>query len=62
MIVIIDYGVGNLFSLSSSFNQIGYETVISGDAKVISKADKLLRWKPVAFINALLPEMAAAYT
>ncbi len=42
MIAIIDYGVGNLFSLSSSFKAIGVETVITGDADVIKKADKLI--------------------
>lgn len=42
MIAIIDYGVGNLFSLSSSFKAIGAETVITGDAETIKKADKLI--------------------
>ncbi len=42
MIAIIDYGVGNLFSLSSSFKAIGADTVITGDPEVIKKADKLI--------------------
>ena len=42
MICIIDYGVGNLFSLKSSFNAIGAEIVVSGDEKVIRSADKLI--------------------
>ena len=42
MIAIIDYGVGNLFSLSSSFKAIGADTVITGDPKVIEQADKLI--------------------
>lgn len=42
MIAIIDYGVGNLFSLSSSFKSIGYDTVITGDEAIIKKADKLI--------------------
>lgn len=42
MVVIIDYGVGNLFSLSSSFKAIGIDTVISGDEGVIASADKLI--------------------
>ncbi len=42
MIVIIDYGVGNLFSLSSSFKAIGAEVAVSGDPEVIKKADKLV--------------------
>ena len=42
MICIIDYGVGNLFSLKSSFNAIGAEIVVSGDENVIKSADKLV--------------------
>lgn len=42
MVVIIDCGVGNLFSLSSSFKAIGVNTVISGDEGVIASADKLI--------------------
>ena len=42
MIGIIDYGVGNLFSLKSSFAAIGAETFVSGDAAVLAKADKLI--------------------
>ncbi len=42
MIAIIDYGVGNLFSLSSSFKAIGADTVITGDVNIIKQADKLI--------------------
>ena len=42
MIVIVDYGVGNLFSLVSSFSAIGEKAVASGDAEVIRKADKII--------------------
>ena len=42
MIAIIDYGVGNLFSLSSSFKSIGADTVITGDPEIIRKAEKLI--------------------
>ena len=42
MIAIVDYGVGNLFSLSSSFAAINAETVVTGDAEVIRKADKII--------------------
>jgi len=42
MIAIIDYGVGNLFSLKSSLSAIGAETVVTDDAKVIKNADKIL--------------------
>ena len=42
MIAIIDYGVGNLFSLKCSFAAIGETAVVSGDPKVIKSADKLV--------------------
>ena len=42
MIVIIDYGVGNLFSLTSSLRAIGAEVTVSGDPGMIRKADKLI--------------------
>ena len=42
MIAIIDYGVGNLFSLTSSFKAIGEEVIITGDVEMIKKADKLI--------------------
>ena len=42
MIAIIDYGVGNLFSLKSSFAAIGEETVVTSSPEVIKAADKLV--------------------
>lgn len=42
MLAIIDYGVGNLFSLHSSFAAIGVEAVVTGEAETIRAADKLL--------------------
>ncbi len=42
MVGIIDYGVGNLFSLQSSFRAIGQEAFVSGDPEVLSKADRLI--------------------
>ena len=42
MIAIIDYGVGNLFSLSCSLKAVGVDVVVTGDADVIRKADKLI--------------------
>lgn len=42
MIAVVDYGVGNLFSLKSSLASIGAEAVVSGDEKVIRSADKIL--------------------
>ena len=42
MIAIIDYGVGNLFSLASSFSAIGAEAVVTCDPDVIRAADRLI--------------------
>lgn len=42
MVAIIDYGVGNLFSLQSSFAAIGQEAVVTADPAVIRAADKVL--------------------
>ena len=42
MVGIIDYGVGNLFSLRSSFAAIGAEAFVSGDPAELRKADRLI--------------------
>ncbi len=42
MIVIVDYGVGNIFSLVSSFKSIGVDAVASNDVDVIRSAEKLV--------------------
>jgi len=42
MVAIIDYGVGNLFSLQSSFSAIGQQAVVTADPAVIRAADKVL--------------------
>lgn len=42
MIAIIDYGVGNLFSLKSSFAAIGEEAVVTNDRKLIAAADHII--------------------
>lgn len=42
MIAIVDYGVGNLFSLSSSLKALGLETEITRDAKKLRTADKII--------------------
>ena len=53
MIAIIDYGVGNLFSLSSSLKAVGADTVITGDPDKIKKADKLILPGVGAFGDAM---------
>ena len=42
MIAIVNYGVGNLYSLKSSFDSLGIETLVTGDAEEIKKADKII--------------------
>ena len=42
MIAVVDYGVGNLFSLASSLSAIGAESVVTGDAEVIRSAEKII--------------------
>ena len=42
MIVIIDYGVGNLRSVQNMLKKAGSETVISNEIETISKADRLV--------------------
>ena len=42
MIAIVDYGVGNLFSLKSSFAAIGEAVVVTGKKEEIEKADKII--------------------
>ncbi len=52
MIAIIDYGVGNLFSLASSFSFIGREAVVTGNSDVIRSADRLILPGVGAFADA----------
>lgn len=42
MIAIVDYGVGNLFSLKSSFSMVGAEARVTGDAEEILRADRVI--------------------
>ena len=42
MIAIIDYGIGNLFSVVSSFKYIGKEAVVTSDPEVIKSCDRIL--------------------
>lgn len=42
MVAIIDYGVGNLFSLQSSLRMVGAEAEVTADEEVIAKADRVI--------------------
>lgn len=52
MVAIINYGVGNLFSLKSSFAFIGEEAVVTADESVLRKADRLILPGVGAFADA----------
>ena len=42
MIAVIDYGVGNLFSVEKALLQFADDVVVTGDEKLILAADKLV--------------------
>ena len=42
MIAVVDYGVGNLFSLRSSLETIGADVTVTGDAAILRRADKII--------------------
>lgn len=53
MVAIIDYGVGNLFSLSSSFHAIGQEAVVTSDVATIEAAERIILPGVGAFADAM---------
>ena len=71
MVAIVDYGVGNLFSLECSLNAIGTEVVITADPAVLKAADQIILPGVGAFedaakklresgLDVVLKELAAA--
>ena len=52
MIAIVDYGVGNLFSLRSSLKYIGEEAVVTGDAGELERAERIILPGVGAFADA----------
>ena len=42
MIAIVDYGVGNLFSLKASLRCVGADACVTSDAEVLARAERLL--------------------
>ncbi len=52
MTAIVDYGVGNLFSLRSSLAAIGEEAEVTGDARRIAAADRVILPGVGAFADA----------
>ena len=71
MVAIVDYGVGNLFSLQCSLNAIGAEVTVTADPEVLKSADQVLLPGVGAFgdaadklrstgLDKVLKELAAA--
>ena len=52
MIAIVDYGVGNLFSLRSSLCFLGADVAVSGDESVLRAADQIILPGVGAFADA----------
>ena len=42
MIAIVDYGVGNLFSLKSSLKFVGADAIVTNDVETLKSADKII--------------------
>ena len=53
MIAIIDYGVGNLFSLKSSFASIGIDAIVATTKEEVEKCDKIILPGVGAFGDAI---------
>ena len=53
MIAIIDYGVGNLFSLTASLNYLGAETIVTNKKEDIIAADRIILPGVGAFEDAI---------
>ena len=52
MVAIVDYGVGNLFSLRSSFAAIGADVTVTADPEVLKAADRIILPGVGAFADA----------
>ncbi len=53
MIAIVDYGCGNLFSISSSAKALGLDVIVTGDADKIKEADRIILPGVGAFEDAI---------
>ncbi len=53
MTAIVDYGVGNLFSLVSSFEKIGEKAVVTADENLLAAADRIILPGVGAFRDAI---------
>ena len=53
MIAIVDYGVGNLFSLQASLKYLGFDAKVTGEKEDLKKADRLILPGVGAFEDAI---------
>lgn len=53
MIAIVDYGVGNIFSLASSFSALGEDIIMTSDEKVIRSCERIVLPGVGAFGDAI---------
>ena len=53
MIAIVDYGVGNLFSLRCSLQSLGLDTAVTAEPEMIRKADRVILPGVGAFGDAI---------
>lgn len=53
MIAVIDYGVGNLFSLTASLKHVGADAIVTGKAEDLEAADKIILPGVGAFEDAI---------
>jgi len=53
MLTIVDYGVGNLFSLRSSLESLGIDVCVSGDPDDLKKANRIILPGVGAFEDAI---------
>ncbi|MCI9555482.1 MAG: imidazole glycerol phosphate synthase subunit HisH [Lawsonibacter sp.] len=42
MLAVVDYGVGNLFSLTCSLRAIGVEVTVTGEEEVLARAERII--------------------
>ena len=53
MIAVLDYGVGNLFSIQSSLSAIGCESLVTGREEELARADRIILPGVGAFGDAM---------
>ena len=57
MIVIVDYGLGNISNVKRAIEHLGYEVVVSNTSKIIDQAETIILpgVGPVSYTHLTLP-------